>query len=91
MVVKMSSKHQVTIPKAIADAFSLKKGDVLEVTRKGNYIVMIPKEVVFEDKYPRDYLEAAEKALSRGNPAEEVAFEKGGSMTAALRKRMKKK
>ena len=33
MVVKVSSKHQITIPKDIADSFHLKKGDVLEVER----------------------------------------------------------
>jgi|GEM_PF-5054294 len=37
MVVKISSKHQVTIPKEIAKVFDLHKGDVLEVVRKGNH------------------------------------------------------
>jgi len=40
MVVKVSSKNQVTIPKDIAAAFHLKKGDVLEVERQGNKIIM---------------------------------------------------
>jgi len=90
MVVKISSKHQVTIPKEIADAFDLKKGDVLEVMRKGNKIIMIPKEVIYEDKYPKEDLEAAEKVLSKGSPKEEVTFESGEEMISSLKKRVKK-
>ena len=59
MVVKISSKHQVTIPKEIAQVFDLRKGDVLEIIRKGNKIIMIPKVVILEDKYPKEDLEAA--------------------------------
>ncbi|MFH1309840.1 MAG: AbrB/MazE/SpoVT family DNA-binding domain-containing protein [Candidatus Omnitrophota bacterium] len=90
MVVKISSKHQVTIPKEIADAFDLKKGDVLEVMRKGNKIIMIPKEVILEDKYPNEDLEAAEKVLSKGLPKEEIVYESGEEMITSLKKRMKK-
>lgn len=57
MVVKISSKHQVTIPKDIARAFHLRKGDVLEVERRRNKIIMTPKEVILEDKYPQEDLE----------------------------------
>jgi len=90
MVVKISSKHQVTIPKEIAQAFDLNKGDVLEVTRKGNKIIMIPKVVIMEDKYPKEDLEAAEKALSKGISKEEIAYESGKKMVNSLKKRMKK-
>ena len=61
MVVKISSKHQVTIPYDIANAFDLKKGDFMEIEKVGNKIIMLPKEVIFEDKYPQEYLEATEK------------------------------
>ena len=90
MVTKVSSKHQVTIPKAIADAFDLKKGDVLEVKKQGGKIVMIPKEVILEDKYPIEDLEAAEKVLSKGLPKEEVAFKSGEEMVKFFKKRIKK-
>jgi len=91
MVVKISSKHQVTIPKAIAQAFHLRKGDVLEMERKGNKIIMVPKEVILEDKYPQQDLEAAEKALSRGLPKEEVSFNSGTAMARYFKKKIKKK
>ncbi|MBU4305457.1 MAG: AbrB/MazE/SpoVT family DNA-binding domain-containing protein [Candidatus Omnitrophica bacterium] len=90
MVVKVSSKNQVTIPKDIAEAFNLKKGDVLEVERQGNKIIMIPKEVILEDKYLREDLEAAEKVLSKGLPKEEINFKSGSAMTCFLKKRIKK-
>ncbi|MCK5494522.1 MAG: AbrB/MazE/SpoVT family DNA-binding domain-containing protein [Candidatus Omnitrophica bacterium] len=90
MVVKVSSKHQVTIPKDIAKAFHLRKGDVLEVERQGNKIIMIPKEVILEDKYPREDLEATEKVLSKGLPKEEISFKSGSDMTRFLKKRIKK-
>jgi len=90
MVVRISSKHQVTIPKDIAITFNLKKGDVLEVERVGNKIVMVPKEVIFRDKYPQEDLEAADKALAAGHPKEEVSFKSGKSALGYLRKRIKK-
>jgi len=90
MIAKLSSKNQVTIPKSIADAFALKKGDVLDVVREGNYIIMIPKEVILEDKYPIKDLKKAEDVLSKGISGEEVAFESGKEMMNFLRKRNKK-
>ncbi len=90
MVTKVSSKHQVTIPKPIADAFDLKKGDVLEVERQGDKIIMTPKEVVFEDKYVKEDLEAAEKVLSKGLPKEEVGFRSEAEMVKFFKKRIKR-
>ena len=90
MVIKISSKHQVTIPKDIAETFHLKKGDVLEVERQGNKIIMIPKEVILEDKYPLEDLESADKALSKGMAKEEVSFKSSKSALSYLRKKMKK-
>ena len=90
MIVKVSSKHQVTIPKDIAMTFNLKKGDVLEVGKRGNKIIMIPKEVIFEDKYPREDLKAADKVLSRGLTKKEVSFKSPKSALSYLKKRMKK-
>ncbi len=51
---------------------------------------MIPKEVIFEDKYPQEEIEAAEKVLSKGLPTEEVSFKSGTSMMRHLKKRVKK-
>lgn len=90
MIIKVSSKHQITIPKDIAEAFNLKKGDVLEVEMKRNQIVMTPKDVILEDKYPQEDLEAAEKVLSEGLPKEEVAFKSGAAIARYFKKRIKK-
>jgi len=90
MVVKVSSKHQVTIPKDIAEAFHMNKGDVLEVRREGNKIIMIPKEVILEDKYPQEDLEDAERVLSKSLLKEEVVFKSGQAMTRYFKKRIKK-
>ncbi len=74
MVVKISSKNQVTIPKDIANIFRLRKGDVLDVIKEGNKIVMIPKEIILKNKYPQ----------------EEVPFRSGAEMTRFFKKRIKK-
>ena len=90
MVIKVSSKYQITIPKDIADAFRLKRGDVLEIERMGNKIIMVPKEVILEDKYSQEDLEAAEEVLSRGLPKEEIAFKSGTAMERFFKNRVKK-
>ena len=90
MLAKISSKHQITIPRLIAAAFGLRGGDVLEIEKRGQTIVMVPKEVIYEDKYPLQDLEATEKALSGGVADEEVKFASGEEMIEQLKKRMKK-
>jgi AbrB family looped-hinge helix DNA binding protein len=90
MIVKVSSKHQVTIPKDIADAFDLKKGDIVDIERHANKIIMTPKEVIFEDKYSKEDLIATEKALSKGLPNEEIAFKSGDDMVKYFKARIKK-
>ena len=90
MVVKVTSKNQVTIPKGIALRFDLRKGDFLEVEIINNKIVMTPQEAIFEDKYPQEDLEAAEKTLSRGHSREEISFAKSSHLVQYLRKRVKK-
>ena len=90
MVIKVSSKHQVTIPNGIARAFHLKKGDIIDVEIVKNRIVMTPKEVIYRDKYPKKDLLRAQKVLSKKNPKEETEYKSGAAMIKAL-KRMAKK
>lgn len=90
MVVKVSSKRQVTIPKGIADVFNLKKGDVVEMVLRGHQIILSPKEVIYEDKYPQEDLKVAEEVLSKGLAREEIAFESGDEMVRHFQKRTKK-
>jgi hypothetical protein len=51
---------------------------------------MTPKEVILEDKYPKEDLEAAERVLSRGLPKEEITFGSGTKMVRYFKKRVKK-
>ena len=89
MVIKISSKNQVTIPKDIAEAFTLKKGDFLEIQISGHKIVMTPQEVIFEDKYPREDLEAAEKILAKDS-SDQLQFPSSSSLIKHLKGKMKK-
>lgn len=41
-IVRVSPKHQITIPKPIFDELKLKVGDVLEVTAKNGKIMLAP-------------------------------------------------
>lgn len=90
MIMKISSKNQITIPKEIASYFHLKKGDVLEIEKNDNKIIMIPKEVIYEDKYPAEDLERAEKIILKSNPSKEITYESGTEMIKNLKKRIKK-
>lgn len=40
MSCKVSSKHQITLPKAIREALGLKAGDRLYVSREGDRIIL---------------------------------------------------
>jgi AbrB family looped-hinge helix DNA binding protein len=42
----MTSKHQITIPKKIADILSLKKGAIFDITVHHNRIELIPLDTV---------------------------------------------
>ena len=90
MIMKISSKNQITIPKDIASYFHLRKGDVLEIEKKDNKIIMIPKEVVYKDKYPAKDLKKAEKILMKNNPSKEITYKSGNELIKNLKKRIKK-
>ncbi len=44
MTITMTAKHQVTIPRKIADVLSLKKGTMFDVIVHRNRIELIPLE-----------------------------------------------
>ena len=53
MTITMTAKHQITIPKKIADVLSLKKGTLFDVIVRRNRIELVPLEIVektFTDK-----------------------------------------
>jgi len=66
MTVKVTEKHQITIPKKIADTLDLKKGAMFDIVVSKNRIELIPletKEKIFsEDVYEKlDILAMKEK------------------------------
>lgn len=91
MLSKISSKHQVVIPKQICAIFGLVKGDLIDFTISGRRIIMVPKEVIVEDKYPLKDLEAAEEALSKGLGGKRVSFKNGKEAVHYFKNITKKK
>ncbi|MEE8594179.1 MAG: AbrB/MazE/SpoVT family DNA-binding domain-containing protein [Candidatus Bipolaricaulota bacterium] len=45
-IVKIRTNRQVSVPKVIFDELGLKEGDFVEVSRKGENIVIKPKRLV---------------------------------------------
>ena len=64
MLAKLSSRRQFVIPKSIAVALHLNPGDLLNVTRKNNSIVLTPVDI--EERYDPDLIAHAGKALEKG-------------------------
>ena len=54
-MAKVTSKYQVTLPKAIADEFNIRPGDDIEWVAAGELIRVIPpgQQVVTEDRESR--------------------------------------
>ncbi len=69
MTIKMTAKHQVTIPKKIAEALGLKKGTMFDVVVFENRIELIPLEIT-EKVFTEDEYRKLE-ALSRKEKGEE--------------------
>jgi len=46
MIITMTSKHQVTIPKKIMDVLSLGKGSIFDVAISENRIELVPLETI---------------------------------------------
>ena len=70
MTITMTAKHQVTIPKKIADVLSLKKGTMFDVLVRHNHIELIPLEIVektfTDEEYERlDALAADERGQEK--------------------------
>jgi len=52
ILAKLSSKHQVVIPKQIRDRIPMTPGELVELTVKGNRVVISFKKVVDRDDSP---------------------------------------
>ena len=53
-LARLSSRMQLVIPRSIAGALWLKPGDLLNVEKKNNTILMTPVEVVEKKKAVRE-------------------------------------
>lgn len=84
MVIKITSKNQITLPKDIVESLHLHKGDLLSINRVENKIVMTPQ--VLEDRYPEDLLERVEKKLERGHLPGEKKFASAKTLLKSLKK-----
>lgn len=49
-IVKVGRSRQVTIPKRLFEELELKEGDYVEVERKGNRLILTPKEMIDRDR-----------------------------------------
>jgi len=72
-LVKIGSKHQVTIPKEIFNKLSLKPGDYVEVQLRNGRIVLTPKEIMdkeddswFWSKEWQEKERKADEAIAKG-------------------------
>jgi len=55
MTITMTEKHQVTIPKRIAEALGLTKGSLFEVEIRRNRIELVPVEVKEKEFTEEEY------------------------------------
>ncbi|MBI1722700.1 MAG: AbrB/MazE/SpoVT family DNA-binding domain-containing protein [Gemmatimonadetes bacterium] len=64
-MAKVTSKRQVTIPKAIADRYRIKEGDNLEFVAAGDVIRVVPPERQAEQRSIAERLELFDAATKR--------------------------
>ncbi|MBI4353550.1 MAG: AbrB/MazE/SpoVT family DNA-binding domain-containing protein [Candidatus Omnitrophica bacterium] len=55
MTIVMTAKHQLTIPKEIADILGLEKGSIFDVEVRRNRIELVPLEVTEKTFTPEQY------------------------------------
>jgi len=71
-LVKIGTRHQVTIPRKIVDEMELKPGDYVEIALEKGKIVILPKEIIDKDDawyWSRDWQEKereADEAIAKG-------------------------
>jgi len=64
-LVKVKEKYQVTIPSAIRDRLSLKVGDMLEIERENDQIVLKPKIIVDKSEAWKKLFEVMDRVHSK--------------------------
>ena len=89
MLVKVSARHLICVPHQICRAIGIDTGDYVDMRVENHKIIMVPKQVVVEDKYPVEDLKAAQKKLSKPQKGE-VSFASPEEAINYLDKRIKK-
>jgi len=87
MTISMTAKHQITIPRKIAAALDLKKGDLFNITVQNNKIELIPLEVkekyVTAEMYKKlDLLSKNEKGREKKSQKTSLKHLKKGQISA---------
>ncbi len=80
---KVTSKRQVTVPKAVAERFGIRPGDEIQWEAAGSVIHVIPPHVRRRGSSPEDRLQAFDQATARqrrrqGKPSRAVAVKGRG-------------
>ena len=71
----MTEKHQITIPKKIADALHLKRGSMFNVELRRNRIELIPVEMKEKELSEEDY-QKLDLLFKKGRGKEKIVTER---------------
>ena len=90
-IVKVGRSRQVTIPKKIFEELELKEGDYVEVERKGNRLILTPKELIDRNKAKAELFELISHIRERNKDASpeevEAALQKALEEVRGARRR----
>lgn len=83
MIVELSKKSQITIPKTIVKSLNLKVGDKFEIYEKNGMITMIPV-VVYPKGYINDLLKEEDEVKHNIASGTQQIFDDVTSLLTAL-------
>lgn len=89
MLVKVSARHLICVPHQICKAVGIDTGDYVDMRVEKHRVIMVPKQVVVEDKYPIEDLKAAQEKLSKPQKGE-VSFTSSEEAVNYLDKKIEK-
>ncbi|MBI4971489.1 MAG: AbrB/MazE/SpoVT family DNA-binding domain-containing protein [Candidatus Omnitrophica bacterium] len=75
MTITMTEKHQITIPKKIADVLHLKRGSMFSVELRRNRIELIPVEMK-EKKFTAEDYQKLDLLFKKGRGQEKVVTQR---------------
>lgn len=85
-MAKVTSKYQVTVPKAIADRYSISPGDDIEWIPAGDAIRVVPGGAQAPSEYPAERVrlfdQATERHRGRSGPRKRPSRDRGWTREA---------